>query len=161
MRADLNAANPAALASLHLEELHLPAGAQSAAAPPSFGRILQAEVARVRDLGGRELSAAPSSSSPSGVGAEQKARITEAAKDFEGLLLYTLLKQMWSTVPKSPYFDSGLSTQFYREMYLDEVAKRVADSGGIGIAQSIERELMDWAARTTTPAEQEQQDPGA
>jgi len=153
MRADLIAAPAAALASLRLEALSLPVGTEAAAPPSSFSRVLQAEVARVPELGGRELSAMPASGSQPTVSTEETQRIAKAAKDMEGLMLYMLLKQMWATIPKSPYFDSGLSTQFYREMYLDEVAKRVAESGGIGIAQSVERELTDWAARTATPPE--------
>ena len=151
--ADLSTASLAALGPLRLGGAARDANAALDVIGSSFERTLQAEVDRVPEPAGLELTKVPTSTSQQAVAAKQAKRIDKAAKDFEGLLLYTLLKQMWATVPRSAFFDSGLSTQFYREMYLDEVAKRVAEGGGIGIAQAVQRELTDWAARTAIPAD--------
>ena len=68
----------------------------------------------------------------------ETAKIDKASREVGSLLLYTLLKQMWATIPKNPYFDSGLSIQFFPEMHLEELSKRVAGTGGgIGVTAIV------------------------
>jgi Rod binding domain-containing protein len=96
---------------------------------------------------------------PTGVSAKEAEKIDKTARDMESLLLYTMLKQMWETLPKDAFFDSGLSTQFFREMYLEEISKRVSSTGdGIGVAKVIREELMDQAKRTLTPEQMQMLD---
>jgi Rod binding domain-containing protein len=86
--------------------------------------------------------------------AEKEQRIDGVARDLEAVLLYTLLKDMWSTLPKDSFFDSDLASKFYREMWLEEVAKRASQTGpGLGVAEAVKRELLDRAKREITPAE--------
>lgn len=85
---------------------------------------------------------------------DEASRIDNVAREMESVLLYTLLKEMWATLPKSSLLDNGLGAKFYREMWLEEVSQRAADAGtGLGIAKVIQRELLDRAAREVTPAE--------
>jgi hypothetical protein len=134
----------------------LPAGAAK--------RGNQAETTTDSEAGGfrQALDAAVEETAPSApattaadvlaVSAEETAKIDKVARDMESLLLYTMLKQMWATLPKNSFFDSGLSTQFFQEMYLEEISKRVSSSGdGIGVAKVIRSELLDKARRTVTP----------
>jgi hypothetical protein len=94
------------------------------------------------------------SAAQSTVSEAEAKKIDGVARDMESVLLYTLMKEMWATVPKTGMFDTGTGAQFYREMWLEEVSKRASDTGaGLGIAKVIKRELMDRAAREVTPAE--------
>jgi len=62
---------------------------------------------------------------------KELAKIKDTAQQFESLLLYSLLKQMWATLPAGQ-----IST----------------DGPGLGIAKTVEREMITHAARTITPA---------
>ena len=82
---------------------------------------------------------------------QQLARIDQTARAMEGLLLETLLKQMWATLPESQLFGNGLDTKFYREMWLEEVAADVsANGGGVGIAATVAWEMI-LLAQSATP----------
>lgn len=74
---------------------------------------------------------------------EQLARIDSTSRAMEGLILETLLKQMWATLPESKLFGNGLDTKFYREMWLEEVAADVSSNGGgVGIASTVAWEMI-------------------
>jgi hypothetical protein len=91
---------------------------------------------------GHELSAA-----------EEK-KIDSTSRDLESVLVYTMLKEMWATLPKDGMLDTGTGSKFYREMWLEEISKRMSQSGsGLGIASVVKRELLDRARREVTPAE--------
>lgn len=77
---------------------------------------------------------------------QELARIDQTARAMEGLLLETLLKQMWATLPESQLFGEGLDTKFYREMWLEEMAADISSSGGgIGIAATVAWEMINRA----------------
>ena len=96
----------------------------------------------------------PGADANDGVDAAEAEKIREVAQDFEALLLYHLLKQMWATLPESTLFDQGLASEFYREMWLEEVARATSrQQPGLGVASVIERELLEHARRTVTPEE--------
>ena len=74
---------------------------------------------------------------------DKLARIDDTARAMEGLLLETLLKQMWATLPESKLFGNGLDTKFYREMWLEEIAADVSgNGGGIGVAATFAWEMI-------------------
>lgn len=69
-------------------------------------------------------------------------RIADVARQLESLLLYTLLKQMWATVPEETLLGTGLAGQFYREMWLEALADDITSAGsGIGLATVLERDI--------------------
>lgn len=91
---------------------------------------------------------------------EDSEDIRRAARDMEALLLYHLLKDMWPSFPKGVLFDRSMASQFYRELWLEELAGEIAHQGkGIGIAGVIERELAARANPTTSLAGDLQLDP--
>lgn len=84
---------------------------------------------------------------------QELAKIKDTAQQFESLLLYSLLKQMWATLPENSMLEKGMAAQFYREMWLEELAGQISTDGpGLGIAKAVEREMITHAARTITPA---------
>lgn len=81
-------------------------------------------------------------------------KIDSTARDLESVLVYTMLKEMWATLPKDGMLDKGTGSKFYREMWLEEISKRMSQSGsGLGIAGVVKRELMERARREITPAQ--------
>jgi peptidoglycan hydrolase FlgJ len=68
-----------------------------------------------------------------------KARTT--AQDFEAMFLNTMFGQMMNNVSEGP-FSGGQAAKTWRSMLTDEYAKNVARSGGVGIADSVYRQLI-------------------
>lgn len=64
----------------------------------------------------------------------------KAAKDFEALLLKQMFDSMWSTVPKDSLL-GGRDDATYRDMYNDALAKNIAENQGLGIAESIYKDM--------------------
>jgi flagellar protein FlgJ len=75
-------------------------------------------------------------------------QLREAAQEFETYFLSYLFKTMRETVP-SGLFENKAGQMFY-SFYDQELARRAAEAGGIGLAAMIERGLEPQAS--TTPA---------
>jgi Rod binding domain-containing protein len=116
----------------------------------------KAEDQRFRDLLARQLMSGPSpyraaydsadelSSTLAAVPTAALKRIDGAARQLEGLLLETMLKQMWATLPKSSLLGNGLEAKFYREMWLEELAGEIsADGPGTGVAATLTWEMIE------------------
>jgi len=71
--------------------------------------------------------------------AEVKAR--EAAESFESVFLFEVLQSMYSDV-KPGAFGGGNDEGLYRSMMNEEIAKSISRQGGVGIADSVYREIM-------------------
>src|SRR4051794_5226307 len=67
--------------------------------------------------------------------------LREATQQFESLFISQLMKSMRDTVPQSHLMGSGSGQQLFREMLDQELAGRVAESGGIGIGEMLYRQL--------------------
>jgi flagellar protein FlgJ len=68
-----------------------------------------------------------------------KARAT--SQDFEAMFLTSMFGQMLNNVGDGP-FSGGQAAKTWRSMLTDEYAKNVAKSGGVGIADSVYRQLI-------------------
>jgi Rod binding domain-containing protein len=78
------------------------------------------------------------------------AKIRQAAEGFEEVLLQKLLDEMQKTVPDGELFnDSG--TQQVRSLFNMMLAKHVASSGGIGLADELSRQFSQMADITAPP----------
>jgi flagellar protein FlgJ len=69
--------------------------------------------------------------------------IRQVCKEFESLFLNHLLKEMRATVPKSGLFDGGQAEQIYTSMFDEQLSQELARHGGVGLAQMIQRSLMN------------------
>ncbi len=74
-----------------------------------------------------------------GAPTDQKA----ALQQFEGLFLGQLLRLMMDTVPVDKTFGGGFAEETYRGMMVDEYGMNISKSGGIGIAESLQKSLID------------------
>ena len=85
----------------------------------------------------------------SGVSPAVAARARASAQDFEAVFLNSMFSQMFTHVNEGP-FNGGQAASTWRSVLTDEYARNFAKAGGIGIADSVYRELIAvQAARTT------------
>ena len=67
----------------------------------------------------------------------REARLRDAAKQFEGLFVQTLLKSMRGTVPMSDLIDNSGEIETYRQLLDEEMSQKIGGRGGLGIADLI------------------------
>ena len=65
------------------------------------------------------------------------------AKQLEGVFLNTLTSQMFSSIKTDGAFGGGFGEQTWRGMQSEQMADNIAQSGGIGLADQIVRNLLD------------------
>jgi len=71
-----------------------------------------------------------------------RSQIRKTAEDFEAVFLSQMLQPMFSTVPTDSLMDGGQAESIYRGMMVEEMGKSIAKGGGIGIADSVYREMI-------------------
>ena len=76
-----------------------------------------------------------------GVSPAVAAKARAAAQDFEAVFLNSMFSQMFTHVNEGP-FTGGQAASTWRSFLTDEYAKNFAKAGGIGIADSVYKELM-------------------
>lgn len=106
---------------------------QPAAPPPGFaGELATAQARR------------PAKSQPAaGAAAEDPVAAQKAARDLESVFLNLLWQQMWRTVGQgsNSFFPQGLAGDIYRDFLTQAYADRMAEAGGIGLAELVTRNL--------------------
>ena len=66
----------------------------------------------------------------------------KVATDFESMFLSQMIGHMSEGVKVDKTFGGGHGEEMFKPMLNDEYAKAIAKSGGVGIADSVYRELM-------------------
>ncbi len=87
-------------------------------------------------------------------GPDHDKKLREACKGFETIFITKLWQEMRATLPKDGYLHSK-DEEFYLSMFDQEVSKKLADSGGIGLGKMLYDQLkasMEDASRTTSPS---------
>ena len=72
---------------------------------------------------------------------QDEAKLKEACDQFESLFLSQMLKEMKKSVPKAE--DANKEQDTYDDMMYDEIAKSMAASGGIGMANVLYQQVKD------------------
>lgn len=73
----------------------------------------------------------------------QVEKIRQAAQDFEAMAIGQLIKPMFDTLDQSHgLFGGGSGEQAWRPMWISALAKDMAKSGGIGLAQPIMQQML-------------------
>lgn len=67
--------------------------------------------------------------------------IKSAGQQFEALLMQSMFKAMWSTVPQDGLLSGGNEAAMYRDMFNEALAKDLAEKGTIGIADVIVKDI--------------------
>ncbi len=72
----------------------------------------------------------------------QVARARDTAESFEAMFIGQLLRPMFNGLESAPPFGGGHAEKVWRDLMIDEVGKQMAKSGGIGIADSVMRQML-------------------
>jgi flagellar protein FlgJ len=70
------------------------------------------------------------------------AQARKTAEDFEAFFLSQVFENMFAGVNTDPMFGGGNGETVYRSLLLQEYSKVAAKSGGVGIADAVQREML-------------------
>ena len=92
-----------------------------------------------RDIG-RRLSKAGSTADDA---TRSDADLKSASEQFEALLLNLMIKEMRATVPESVLFNHSMAEEMFTGMLDEQMAVKMAASGGIGLSRLIFDQLKE------------------
>jgi len=72
------------------------------------------------------------------------AKAKKAAQDFEAVFLSQYMGAMFDGISTDPPFGGGQGEAMFRSLMVDEYAKSMAAQGGIGLADSVTRQLLQY-----------------
>jgi Rod binding domain-containing protein len=70
------------------------------------------------------------------------AQIDKAAQEFETVFISQMMQHMFAGVDMSPMAEDGAAKEIYESMLIDEYAKLMSKTGGIGLAAHVKREML-------------------
>lgn len=76
-------------------------------------------------------------------------KIDAAAKDFEAVFISQMVESMFGESSGESAFGSDESNDIYKGMMAQEYGKIITNSGGIGIADYVKRELLKQQEQVT------------
>ena len=91
------------------------------------------------------MGLAPTTQGPtatSGAELAKRGKITETAQAFEASFLSIMISQMFEGVETEAPFSGGDGEKMFRSFFSDAIAKQVSKSGGLGLADSVSREML-------------------
>ena len=65
-----------------------------------------------------------------------------AAQEFEALFISEMLAPVFESIDTGGLFGGGQGEKIYRSLMVQEYGKAIAQAGGIGIADSVQREIL-------------------
>ena len=65
-----------------------------------------------------------------------------AAEEFEALFISEMLAPVFENLDTGGLFGGGQGEKIYRSMMVQEYGKAIAKAGGIGIADTVQREIL-------------------
>lgn len=74
--------------------------------------------------------------------AAKRAKIKETSLNFEASFLSVMMQQMFEGVKTSEPFGGGQGEEMFKSVMADAMSKQVAKAGGIGLAPTVEREML-------------------
>lgn len=77
-----------------------------------------------------------------GVDGSDKTAVRAAAEEFEAVFLNNMLQNMFTGLENGGAWGGGHGSDAWQSLLIDEYARTIADIGGIGLADSVERELL-------------------
>lgn len=69
-------------------------------------------------------------------------KIRQTAQDFEATFLAQMMKPMFDGLSTEAPFGGGHAEETWRGFMLDEMAKKTVAAGGIGLADTVMREML-------------------
>ncbi|MBO6755867.1 MAG: rod-binding protein [Roseibium sp.] len=77
-----------------------------------------------------------------GVDRTNKSAVRQAAEEFEAVFLNEMLQSMFTGMENGGTWGSGEGAEAWQGLLINEYARSISESGGIGLADSVERELL-------------------
>lgn len=68
---------------------------------------------------------------------EDDEKLMETLREFEGIFINMMLKEMKNTVPDSGLVEKSQGTKIFEEMHMEELSKEMSKGDGIGIAKMM------------------------
>ena len=68
--------------------------------------------------------------------------LEDAAREFEAVMIATLLKPVFENVQISEPFGGGSGEKMWQGLLIEEYARGMVDSGGLGLTDDIRSELI-------------------
>jgi len=65
-----------------------------------------------------------------------------AAEEFEALFISEMIAPVFESLDTEGLFGGGQGEKIYRSLMVQEYGKAIAKSGGIGIADTVQREIL-------------------
>lgn len=74
-----------------------------------------------------------------------------AGKKFESMYLSQMLQPMFEGLKPDKLFGGGDGENMFQSLAVDEYAKAITASGGVGIAQAVQREILQIQEQAHAP----------
>lgn len=71
------------------------------------------------------------------------AKAREVAQKFESFFVAQMVGHMFAGLPTDGPFGGGFGEGVFRSMLIQEYGKLIAGSGGIGVADAVQREILN------------------
>ncbi len=88
------------------------------------------------------MASAISSISQTSTSPDALGRVRQQATELEGVFLNTLMKEMFASLETEGDFGGGFAEETWRGMQAEQFAGVMAESGGIGLADSLMSDLL-------------------
>jgi Rod binding domain-containing protein len=85
---------------------------------------------------------APNPAAPGATGTVDQAGAAKVAQDFEAFFLAQAMDSMFAGIESDKLFGGGQGENVYKSLLSQEYAKVAAKSGGVGIADAVQREII-------------------
>ena len=80
---------------------------------------------------------------PAHVSPQTQAKLRKSAEDFTTVALNELLKPIFDTTdPSEGEFGGGAGERAFRPMLVNEIAKKIAHGGGLGLAEPVYQQML-------------------
>jgi Rod binding domain-containing protein len=76
------------------------------------------------------------------VDARDQARLKATAEDFEAFFVTHAFEDMYADLSSDPLFGGGEAESIFRSFLLQEYGKQVARTGGIGVSDMVQKQLL-------------------
>jgi flagellar protein FlgJ len=99
-------------------------------------------MANLMDIGAAHQTYGNTSKLPNMHAAQTHQQARKIAEDFEAVFLTQMLQPMFDGIKPEAPFGGGNSEAMWRGMQIEEYGKAITKAGGIGIADSVYREII-------------------
>ena len=77
---------------------------------------------------------------------DKESKLYATCREFEAIFIKQMLNVMRKTVDKSGLLDGGQAEEIFEDMLYDEYAKKMADTAGFGLSDTIYKQLSQYGS---------------